>query len=444
MSIDTASQSSLIIGPLNAEREWIPEGQVSLHFGHSEKASGAIVEMEHLLVMQGRQNDLLLTLSDVDPIIDRYHQASGFGCEKKSLSYHQGDILDHHSKRSQSSRLGKMAGEWVLTNLGANHKFNPYAVTPFTISIASVACFNQSLPELNSVQKVNGKAWAVAVRRKLGLPEASAKVIRNGTELLLVGSALLSKGALIVKDSYGVGGGGSIVINNTSSLEVLARLIDRLSTQGCMELIVESFLAKTRDVSAQLIIERGGEVKMVGHCETYMDGRTPRAIRPITVTSEGAWSQFNAICMEVCGLAWSEGYWGPCCIDAMELNDGSMFPLVEINCRMSLGRLIMEAASTLGEGVSCNWILRRMRHKINRKWSSKEWLDLCRKSGFLYPEWNIITVIPLLLIDLVPTYDESMGYYEFWWIQGQHQNSSRDDGYMDESPWENILMHAIS
>jgi hypothetical protein len=53
---------------------------------------------------------------------------------------------------------------------------------------------------------------------------------------------------------------------------------------------------------------------------------------------------------EVARRAFAEGYHGPLSVDAMVLADGSLIPVLEVNARVSLGRLALRLDRVLGTG----------------------------------------------------------------------------------------------
>ena len=106
-----------------------------------------------------------------------------------------------------------------------------------------------------------------------------------------------------------------------------------------VSLLVEPFLAKKLDFSCQMHIELDGQVRFLSlqqmHNQqlAYQGSSRLGAEQTALIERSGYFRQMEAVGARI----YREGYWGDVCIDSMQLEDGCVIPVVEINARKSMG-----------------------------------------------------------------------------------------------------------
>jgi hypothetical protein len=114
-------------------------------------------------------------------------------------------------------------------------------------------------------------------------------------------------------------------------------------------MIIEPFLERAFDFSVYLDIDGNGDTRLVGFQEVIVNGFCWSAVMPMTPRheAEACTPRYMAVINEVCRALYQDGYTGPVCIDSMALAHGGVVPVVEVNARLSLGRMNHQLGTVL-------------------------------------------------------------------------------------------------
>ena len=316
------------LGTFDAERAWRPAELAQLPAVPG--AAGHVESMDVLLACLCSPGDTLITRDPVDPVLREAMDEAGLR-------------FGHLAAGS-----GGSVEEAVLRDAGAldlvrDNPFAPYAVTDAVAALADVSATR--LPAVADVVRVNSKTWSNDLVAELGLAGAGT-VVRSVAELeqAVAGAA----GPVVVKDPYGVSGRGAVEIRSPGVLRAVTRVLARQDRR--VELLVQPWYDKRHDLSAHGEVTPDGQWRPLGECVTHNRGFRYAGSGPLTAGLVADVAGWRRVIAEVAGRVAAEGYWGPVSIDAMVLADGTLVPVLEINARVSLGRLALELDRRLGDG----------------------------------------------------------------------------------------------
>lgn len=217
-----------------------------------------------------------------------------------------------------------------------------YAVTEKSVRFAQqIKCANPP-PPLETVVEVNSKRWSFELRRRLGVSYGDAH-IQSLQQLTRVVDEILTAGReLVVKEEFGVAGGGTLRIRSQENYKTLERLLRLQLDKGKqLSLIVEPWLKRDWDFSALGKVEAMGAVSFLTLSGMINSDTRFRASYSLSgqqiahIVSSNYLDAFHDV-----GSALAEaGYEGLFCLDSMVLENGQIVPIVEVNARASIGCL---------------------------------------------------------------------------------------------------------
>jgi hypothetical protein len=263
----------------------------------------------------------------------------------------------------------------------------PYAVTG-AVAEQAVPSYTAigaptRLPDPRDAARVNSKTWSNDVVADLGLPGAGV-VVRSTADLA---RAVADAGPVaVVKDPYGVSGRGALEVSSPGVLRAITRVLDRQVAAGArVELLVQRRFAKRHDLSAHGDLAPDGTWRRLGVRVVHNRGFRYAGSSPV----DGSVARFEPALLEaaaeVARRAFAEGYHGPLSVDAMVLADGSLVPVLEVNARVSLGRLALRLDRVLGDGpVRCH--LWQVELAAPPGMSVGRLLGVLRRAGLLHRE----------------------------------------------------------
>jgi hypothetical protein len=340
VQLDFTQPRSLVMGEFNSEEYWRCPNLAKLPEIPDRSSQGVVLAMDELLFLFCTASDLLITRFKFNSALKNYLNSLGFNFSVNSRSIQQNPaeressvfqiIADH------PERLRDLQREFQKPR-----QFHPYSLTPGCNILAQVLNVDFSGPDLKVVKEVNSKVYSCRLCGELGL-KRGGEVVVSARELLKKGEALLRKGAFLIKDPYGVSGKGNLLVRSGPTLKRLVKYLETQERNGLTCLFVlESFLNKAKDFSCALTIAENGDIEVVSVQEmvnrNFAYGGSYTA-DPAFVDELCRKEYFEAL-LAIAGKLYTDGYFGPVCVDSMVLQSGELVPLVEVNARKSMGLL---------------------------------------------------------------------------------------------------------
>jgi hypothetical protein len=224
-----------------------------------------------------------------------------------------------------------------------------FAVTPSSILRAREFGTGLDHPAMETVRRVNGKLWSFEARARLGC--GLGRLIRSGNALEHAAQTIGSREGLVVKEDHGVSGRGNFVVTSPGGLARLKQYLDRQVKAGAEgALVAEPYLAVAVDFSGHLEITREGDTRFLGMRRTINDaGRyVASCALPARIEAQIRRSGYAQVMQALGAALFSEGYFGPASVDSVLTADGQVVPVLEVNARLSMGRLALAAEQQPG------------------------------------------------------------------------------------------------
>lgn len=390
---DSKSESfgpRLLFGTFNAETYWRLPGFAQLPQIIDKQAEKIISQMDHLLAfMCNHHLDCVFTRYPIDLVYLDYLNK----LDLKFINFAMNS--ESYTDISHVTKLWIEQGEKPGPEMTGRELF-PYAVDAWTSSFAESLNIHYNGPDYNCVRHVNSKCFSTEINHDV-FDSRYAVIVNDTDELASRASWFLQKGPLIIKDPYGAGGTGNLKIDNQGMLNRIISHLKKQEEKGLtVKFILEPFFPKKRDFSCQGWIDIEGNF----HLESVHIMKNRGFLFNSMYYAENSYSEmlndlgyFDSISKIVKEL-FEAGYFGPVCIDSMELENGSILPLVEINARLSMG-FIANAIRRLPVFESFNPVLYTWRIQGKKRITVEELLECLDDNKLLVNQSNIQGILPL-------------------------------------------------
>lgn len=333
--------SSLVFGTFNSERFWRDINLTRLPALNDAGADNIVAAMDELLFITCQTSDVLITKFKLNSAFKDYLSEVGF-----SFIHNEKDLVNNSSINEQDSHksvcqlLLETNDKDYYQNLLTNKiKVSPYSVISCTEDMCKKYGIIDSLPEINTVKKVNSKIYSKNIVYSIGA-RAIGKVAYSHKQLKEIGEEYLKSSPIVIKDEYGVSGKGNVLVSSVRMLQRIATYIAAQEQQsGYTRLIVEPLLDKELDFSCQLYIDRQGNSKILSVQQMFNNGFAYQGsckaedILIDVIANSGYLLQIEKVASQL----YKDGYFGYVCVDSMLLKDGELIPVLEINARKSMG-----------------------------------------------------------------------------------------------------------
>ena len=336
MNTDDLVQS-IYIGTFGAERYWRDNNLAVLPFLKDNEAENIIGTLDELQFVFCN-NDILFTRHQLERIQIDYLNTIGYNFN--NLYLYENDREQKFSSENICKILINHKQSNYFPSLKKNVEFAPYAIDEYSRQFCDVYKINCEIPGFDVVRKVNSKHFSFEILKSI-YPIYNGEYIDSTDSLLITGKKLLENaGSFLLKDIFGVSGNGNILIESENRLNTIYNYLLRQELVGkYVQFIAEPLYKKDIDFSCQLDIFANGEIVynsiQVMHNKGFAFSGIEAADQNFYNHLEKS-GYFNYI-EKIVETVYKEGYFGPLCIDSMQLLDSSIIPLIEINARKSMG-----------------------------------------------------------------------------------------------------------
>lgn len=315
----------LYLGSFDAERDWCPEGHAVLPAIADRQGQNVVSEMDQLLALCCRSHDMLMTRSPFASCVREVLDQVGIRFNARPLpDFKSSTLSPFEAYRGQHS---EQPCDLV-----------PYAITRDVIALGQRLGMTTSFPEHKTVARLSSKIWSnqwVQSHHLLGQGESI-------TSLEQLYQYAEHRDSFLLKDPYGVAGRGTVHITSTTLLRHIGRHLARQVDSGkTLSLLAQPLFTKRVDFSAHVHIHGQGRIEWLGWREMVNDGFAYGASKAPSPALESALdkARHHEIALSLASDLAKQGYWGPVCIDGMQCEDEGFIPVLEVNPRLSMGRL---------------------------------------------------------------------------------------------------------
>lgn len=207
---------------------------------------------------------------------------------------------------------------------------------------------------------------------------------------------MLRGGPILVKDAFGVSGRGNVTVRSPERLQTLCRIVRAEEARSKrVQLVVEPLLDKVADFSAHFCIGPRGDAEFLGFMTMINTGASYLGSRPLERRASATLATdagYQAVVEAVLGDLAAEGYFGPVCIDSLILADSTVYPVVEVNARMSMGLLSLRLGRKVAERGQCATVLKL---PLAPRGTEKSVLEMLQANKLLAADDGAPGIVPL-------------------------------------------------
>lgn len=345
MSTSKASVTpKTVMGTFDPETRWRDPNLARLPAMPDKDRESIVLCMDELLFPFCGPDDMLYSRCKIDPVLHEYLIDLGFSFRTR---YHY-DLNDQNEPLPEPDvfkrcmfRLAIDQAQLLQPQGAGSGCLSPYAITADTEAYLQAAGTFTSLPDLETVIRVNSKLYHNRLLSRIGA-KCWGTEVNSAAEMEATGSTLLKRVPYLLKDPFGVSGKGNLLIDNETMQRRIASHLYKQESSGLhSQFLLEPLLQKETDFSSHWFIRESGEKelvsiqRMINHQQNYCG--SIQADEAFIHLLENA-GYFDVI-ENALRLLVKDGYYGFVCFDSMILKDGEVVPIVEINARKSMGLL---------------------------------------------------------------------------------------------------------
>ena len=328
----------LIAGDFNSEKFWRKKRLSKLPDIPNYSNDGIVLSMDEMLFPFCSKGDILATRFNFDKPFGEYLSYIGFDFTSIQMDF---QTTPEQNNQSIYEIIGKdeLKRDYLKRIVGDDFSCDTYAIVPGYDNFIKKLGIDYKGSEINVVRKVNSKVFSSKLSQKLDF-SFGGKVVNSHEQLIECGRKLLSVGAFIIKDPFGVSGKGNVLVKSKKILNLVANYLYKQELQGFISVfILEPLLQKDLDFSCQIIIGDHGQIKLLGvqtminHQFAYNGSCKASKEFVEFLKKKGYFSKMNLVAHAL----YCEGYTGEVCVDSMLLKSQIIIPVIEINARKSMG-----------------------------------------------------------------------------------------------------------
>ncbi|MBU3103939.1 hypothetical protein [Clostridium gasigenes] len=329
---------TILIGEFNSEKYWQEEGYAKLPEIPDKNSYNVIHSMDELLFPLAKSKDLLITRYKFNSFLKDYLEKIGFDflCTNKNIETVE-TSKDNSIFKTIYDNLNLFSD--ILPCDVTNMELSPYSIIGYCKELAHSLNLQFNGCDYKTVKEVNSKVYSQKLSEALNL-KYFGEVITSHEELKLLASNPRFNSGLLIKDPYGVSGKGNMLLNSNALVNRISKYLKSQEDKGLKTLfVVEPFLQKEIDFSCGFNISKGGKFtiisvqKMVNFNFSYLGSITADKDFIDYLYKKNYFSTIENIANKL----YDDGYFGDVCIDSMILVNGDIVPIIEINCRKSMG-----------------------------------------------------------------------------------------------------------
>lgn len=334
MSATATAGASTLFGTFDAERFWQGTAVSALPETAARPTAAALASADELLITLSEPGDTVLCNREPTPgLLSRLAVYGPCG----TVLGVPGD-----ARENVEERIARKDPAMAAT---PGNRARPYAVIPSTAQAVKALGIIEPSPSPQAAATVNSKLWSNAFSLRHGLTGA-AEVVRTRAELEAAVARI--DGPAVLKSAHGVAGRGSLLAHQHRVVTGIGARLDRAASadpDSDASLLVQPFFVRAADFSAHLDVAPSGTTTLVGlrgmtcnglafSSSDTLDETVAQRLRSDPDYTSTLWQL---------GLELAEaGYFGPVSVDGLIARDGTLVPVLEVNARLSMGRVGLE------------------------------------------------------------------------------------------------------
>lgn len=390
---------TIVMGTFDPETRWRDPNLAKLPAMPDKDRESIVLCMDELLFPFCGPDDILYSRCKIDPGLYEYLNGLGFYFRSR----HHFDLSDEERALPEPDLFkqclfslaldGQQREEILIHNV---KHLSPYAITADTEEYLHAAGSLGSLPDHETVKRVNSKFYSNRLLSRIG-EKCYGTEVNSALEVQAVGNTLLKRGAYLLKDPFGVSGKGNMLIENEAMQRRIAEHLEKQERRGLRsQFLLEPLLRKETDFSSHWFIRESGETdfisvqRMLNQQQNYCGSIRADEAMLLLLRNAGYFDTME----KALRILAEDGYHGFVCFDSMILEGGAVVPIVEINARMSMG-LINAYLDKGWETYGHTGLLTFLSLGLPEGFAFGRLLDALHISGLLFTGQGAYGIVPL-------------------------------------------------
>lgn len=321
-----AAAPRVLFGSFDAERSWAGPGPSALPALGPGPGTLALASADELLLQLCGPGDLLLTNRRMPP-----------------------ELLEDLGPAEAGVTVLTVPGDPAVpveTRLAAQNSIDargftpaPYAVVAETHAAVAALGVSAPLPDFDAVRTVNSKTWSNEFCLDHDI-EGGARCVDSADDLEREVRALGYP--VVLKTAHGVAGRGSLIVTGEPMLGAVARHLRGHGEAGGDRLLVQRRYERAADFSAHFDVLDSGDIGPVSFRGMTNNGLSFASSDTLDEQLEDRLrddAEYGRVLAALGKSLRAAGYWGPVCVDALLAVDGTLVPVLDVNARLSMGRV---------------------------------------------------------------------------------------------------------
>lgn len=338
----------IFLGNFDSEKYWYQENMFQIPYITDHSKQRLFRYCDELFIYLATKKDVVVLRRSLDDEFLQYLTKAGIGLpyfevvsqdqEQYTLTQlilQDQAMMDRLIKRVEKAKLKKQ-DVYLL----------PYCVTADEVELASKIGALVVPDNAEICAYINDKAQARHLAEKLAFSVPKGKLCRNISELKVTYKDFNNR-QVVVKELFGVGGGGLVVIDHEDKFNQFCQLIEK----------------NTADAQADILIEKWYEVVFSLNCQYMISDKIYAYGCSRQILEEGSFvgsqipaeasvplrdvSRHMEATLQLCELIQEIGYRGVVGIDTIATKEGEFYA-IDINARFNISTFFYGARSLLG------------------------------------------------------------------------------------------------
>ncbi|MFI9201363.1 ATP-grasp domain-containing protein [Streptomyces sp. NPDC053048] len=318
------------------ETAWA-RGRAGLPLPRASAAGPMVRRMEQLGALLAEPSDVLLLGDGLDPDFRRYAERTGLGVPTELVT-----DPGTPGEGTADAVLSSPRVLGALRELAAQGAYlMPMGASAVEQKILETTGLRSAVAHADVFERVNSKIYSRRAAAELGLRTIPGHTCESVAELreVLTRSDPGTR-PLIVKDAYGVSGKGLLVLDSAAKAQRLLRMVEaraRRTGSDALDVVVEHYLPKAADLAYQFVVDRVGRVRLDFVKEALITDGVPAGNVTPAALSGRQHAELAEAAERLGGRLHRDGFFGVVGVDALLGADGLLYPVLEINARLSMG-----------------------------------------------------------------------------------------------------------
>lgn len=366
---------------IGAEEVWHPGSR-----GIADPAEQTVVNrMEEMNLLLCRSQDILVLREQPEPHYLESLQRMGFTIPRIEVPEPSDPLMpitelvlaDEGLLQRLQTASQEAGGAYLM----------PYAVTWKEEEVAERCSLTLLGACSDLCARVNDKMFSRRMAEHLGFPVTEGAVCQDETEVQAACTRIAAEAAgpvrFIIKQPHGASGKGMVLVEDMSRLNGVLNVMKRFAGRDSLAAgwLVERWYDKQLDLNYQIYIGMDGGVTLFSLKVQQLAGTVYTGSRMPAKLGNRLEEEIRGCAEQLGASLFAVGYTGIASIDGFVDEGGRLFPVIEINGRLTLSTYISFVSAVLGER---KFLSRYYRVVSAERLTYESLCGLLRENGLLY------------------------------------------------------------